>query len=315
MSESRPRIAVSACLLGQAVRHDGRDKREGFLADDLGGFVEWVPVCPEVEIGLGVPREPMRLERSGRETLLVAIAGRLDHTEVMRAWAAERVRGLATLDLCGIVLKAHSPSCGWTGVPVFDARGEVLAEERGLFAAAVAAGLPDLPVVEESDLTDHRAKENFVARVFARARWREAVRGASASEAVRRFHEAHRLLLVSRDPHEARRLAGLVAAPGEAATLQAAYPYGFERALRRVPDREDHARALRVALVALEGRAPDPARAELGSAIADYLAARVPLTEPHSRAAALVRTFGPADLAGDAYWEPHPPSLGLLERV
>lgn len=173
------RIAVSACLLGEEVRWDGGHKRDRFAADVLARSVTLVPVCPEVEVGMGVPREPIRLERRGRGVRLVAPGSGADHTLRMRRWAEAKVRELERLGVAGFVLKADSPSCGLERVRVW--KGDVAAREgRGAFAAVLAERLPDLPVVEEAALHDRASRDAFLARAAAydRARgpWGPAAR-------------------------------------------------------------------------------------------------------------------------------------------
>jgi uncharacterized protein YbbK (DUF523 family) len=166
---SRPRIGISSCLLGDEVRFDGGHKRESSLADVLGPSVEWVRVCPEVEIGLGVPREPLRLERSPLGLRLITVQTRVDHTDAMREYARRRVDELAELDLSGYVLKSKSPSCGLRGVTVFDQRGAASAEGAGLFAAILRERLPELPIEEESTLADAAVRDAFLKRASAHA--------------------------------------------------------------------------------------------------------------------------------------------------
>jgi uncharacterized protein YbbK (DUF523 family) len=165
-SRSRPRVGISSCLLGETVRYDGGHKREAFLVEGLGRQVEWVPVCPEVEMGLGVPRPPMRLVLLGGETRLITPSTGADHTQAMHAWSAQRLDELAA-DLCGYVLKSRSPSCGLASVPLFDDRGDPAGETRGLFAAALLARFPDLPIEEETALADPARRADFLSRVFA----------------------------------------------------------------------------------------------------------------------------------------------------
>lgn len=160
------RVGVSSCLLGQNVRHDGGNKRDDFVAGDLARRVTLVPVCPEVELGLGTPREPIRLQGAGGTLRIVAPGSGADHTEAMRRYAEERVSELERLGLSGYVFKKGSPSCGVQRVPVW--RGETQARVgRGAFASALMARMPRLPVVEESDLRDEAAREAFLERVFA----------------------------------------------------------------------------------------------------------------------------------------------------
>jgi uncharacterized protein YbbK (DUF523 family) len=164
----RPRIGVSACLLGERVRYDGRDKRDAWLVDVFGPRVEWVAVCPEVEAGLGAPREPMNLGRdaAGR-IVLVTGGGRTDLTKTMTDYSARRVDDLASAALDGYVLKAGSPSCGL----------DVLLEGervRGLFAEALSSRLHDIPIADERQLADADGRDRFVDRVFAHFRQRTA---------------------------------------------------------------------------------------------------------------------------------------------
>jgi uncharacterized protein YbbK (DUF523 family) len=171
------RVGISACLLGQKVRYNGGDKRDEFLVETLGRYVEWVPVCPEVEMGLGTPRSTLRLVRIGDDVHLTMPKTGEDHTEPMHSYAAKRLKELAKEDLCGYVLKKDSPSCGMERVRVFDRHGVPAKSGRGLFAEALLRAFPHLPVEEEGRLNDPRLRENFIERVFAYARLRALFSG------------------------------------------------------------------------------------------------------------------------------------------
>jgi uncharacterized protein YbbK (DUF523 family) len=158
-----PRVGISSCLLGENVRYDGGHKRDPFAAGALGERVTLVPVCPEVELGMGVPREPVRLERSGGEVRMVGVTSGKDHTQAMTHFAERRAAELEALDLSGYVFKKNSPSCGPAGVPI---QGSESAG-RGLFAAAIRNRMPHLPVVDEGDLADAAGQARFLERVFA----------------------------------------------------------------------------------------------------------------------------------------------------
>ena len=160
---ARPRVAISRCLLGDPVRYDGGHKREPSLTDALGAQVEWVPVCPELETGMGVPREPIHLVAgAGGDLRLVGVASGDDWTERMRAWTRVRLRELSAVGVCGVVLKSKSPSCGLRGIPVTGAE-----DGSGMFAALLVEVFPGLPVEEEDRLRDAGAREEFLARVQA----------------------------------------------------------------------------------------------------------------------------------------------------
>jgi len=169
----RIRVGISSCLLGQKVRYDGGDKRNRSVIEAFGPFVEWVPVCPEFEMGLGVPREPIQVVRVGpRAVRLLGVKSRADHTAAMRKYAKRRLDALAALDLCGYIFKKNSPSCGLSGVPAWNPDGSAATSGKGLFAAALVKRFPDLPVEEEGRLVDARARKRFLERVIAYARGR-----------------------------------------------------------------------------------------------------------------------------------------------
>ena len=166
------RLGVSACLLGEPVRYDGGHKRNAAIVELLGSRFSWVPVCPEMEIGLGVPREPVRLMGDPHAPRMLGAISSRDLTREMSAYARRRARELAALDIAGYVLKSASPSCGLRDVPVWsggDGATGASRPGRGLFAAALAAAWPALPIVEEGDLAQPAERETFVARVLAYA--------------------------------------------------------------------------------------------------------------------------------------------------
>ena len=161
------RVGVSSCLLGQRVRHDGGHKFDATVAGLLAGCFELVPVCPEVEAGMGVPREPVRLVRGGGEVRMLGLSSGKDHSEAMRGFASRRAAELTALGLGGYILKKNSPSCGVTGVPTCTDDGAAAAPDRGLFVAALVEALPGLPLIEEDKLVDAALRENFIAEVRA----------------------------------------------------------------------------------------------------------------------------------------------------
>ena len=158
-------VGVSACLLGEKVRYDGGHKHDSHITDILGRFFSFVPLCPEVESGMSVPREAMRLEGKPENPRLVTIEGRVDMTVRMLSYCRIKLEELERMDLCGFILKARSPSCGLS-VDVF---GDAAPSGKGsgLFAAALSARFPHLPVEEESVLGDPEERADFIARVFA----------------------------------------------------------------------------------------------------------------------------------------------------
>ena len=167
------RVGISSCLLGLEVRYDGGHKRDRTLTEILGRFVQWVPVCPEFELGLGVPRETLRLEGKNADPRLVFRDSRREITVAMRSWSSRRAETLLAEDLSGYVFKKDSPSCGMERVKVYGERGAVRKEGVGLFARELMRRFPLLPVEEEGRLDDPSLRKNFIGRVFAYRRYRD----------------------------------------------------------------------------------------------------------------------------------------------
>lgn len=171
--EKTLRVGISACLLGEHVRFDGGHKLDAFLKDTFGPSVEWIPVCPEVECGLPIPREAMRLSGSAKAPRLVTVVKGIDHTDRMLQWTKSKLSALAAMDLAGFVFKSRSPSCGLREVPRYTASGRSGRKGRGLFASAFIQYVPAVPVEDDERLHDPRFIEKFKERVRAHGRQRE----------------------------------------------------------------------------------------------------------------------------------------------
>ena len=210
MGSERIRLGISACLLGQPVRFDGGHKRDPFLVESLGPFVEWVSVCPEVESGMDAPRESMRLVQVHREIRLLTNRTGEDKTDTMLSYATRRVDTLADDELCGFVLKKDSPTCGLERVKVYGTGGVPARSGRGLFADALATRFPLLPLEEEGRLNDPRLRENFVERIFAYRRLTALFAPRWTMGDVVTFHTAHKLTLMAHTPQAYQRLGRLV---------------------------------------------------------------------------------------------------------
>jgi uncharacterized protein YbgA (DUF1722 family)/uncharacterized protein YbbK (DUF523 family) len=311
------RIGVSACLLGQKVRFDGGHKRDAFLVDTFGPFVEWVPVCPEAEAGMGVPREPIRLQRVGAETRLLGVKSTADHTDAMARWTARRVEALAREDLDGYILKKDSPSCGMERVKVYDGGGAPTRTGRGMFAAALIARCPLLPVEEEGRLSDPRLRDNFIERVFAYRRLRDLFAGRWTPGTLVQFHTAHKLTLLAHSPETYRALGRLVAASASTARadLKSGYESAFMKGMTTLATPRKHVNVLQHMLGYFRKTLDEGSRAELAGAIADYQQGLVPLIVPVTLFRHHVRTCGVSYLAGQTYLEPHPKELMLRNHV
>ena len=315
---SKIRIGVSSCLLGEEVRYNGGHKRDLFLTGTLGAFVEFVPVCPEVEIGMGTPRPPIRLERTveGEIRLVMPSTGE-DLTERMRSYAGRRVGELAALELDGYVLKKDSPSCGMERVKVFGADGSPERKGRGIFAEALIARFPTLPVEEEGRLSDPSLRENFIERVFAFQRLRTLFDGRWTNARLVRFHTAHKMSLLSHSTSAYTVLGQLVAGIGRMprALVREEYERTFMRAMTIVATPRRHTNVLTHMAGHLKTRLDAASKRELLTCIDEYRRGLVPLVVPLTLLRHYVRAHGIEYLAGQTYLEPHPRELMLRNRV
>lgn len=312
------RVGISTCLLGQEVRWDAGHKRDRYLTDVLAPYFEWVPVCPEVEVGMGIPREPVRLVRGAEGGVrLLDPKGGKDWTGAMETWAHRRLRRLEDLELCGYVLKSRSPSCGMERVKVYPAKGMPEKSGRGVFAAALLDRFGTLPVEEEGRLHDARLRENWIERVFAHRRLRSLFAERPSLRRLVEFHTAHKLQLLAHSPAHYRALGRLVAeAKGmDAHELRERYERGFMEALAHQATPKRHVNVLQHALGHLRGRAEAGVSAELHRVIEDYGKGLVPLVVPLTMLRHYVGLLGVEYLAGQVYLEPHPKELMLRNHV
>jgi uncharacterized protein YbgA (DUF1722 family)/uncharacterized protein YbbK (DUF523 family) len=311
------RIGISACLLGQQVRFDGGHKRDAFLTETFGRFVEWVPVCPEVECGLDTPREAMRLVRIEDNVRLLTVKTGIDLTDRMERFSRPRLSALAGEHLSGYVLKKDSPSCGLERVKVYDRRGSPVRGGRGLYAAALVEAYPDLPVEEEGRLADPRLRDNFVERVFAYWRLRGLFDGRWTVADLVRFHTAHKLLLLAHAPEAYRRLGRLVAGARGVSRrdLERRYVDRFMQALARLATVPRHTNVLQHMAGYFTDRLDAASKRELVGVIADYRRGLVPLVVPLTLVRHHVRVLDVPYLAGQFYLDPHPKELMLRNHV
>ena len=317
-SSSTPiRIGVSACLLGDEVRYDGGHKRDRFLTDVLGPCVEWVKVCPEVEAGMGTPREPIHLVAAHGGVRLLTVKTGIDHTERMTTFAGRRAAELADADLCGYVLKKDSPSCGMTRVKVYDGKGPGQRTGIGLFARALLERFPDLPVEDEGRLFDARLRENFIERVFAYRRLRDLFESRWTVGSLVRFHTAHKLVLMAHSPAAYSRLGRVVAEAKSAPRpeIRAHYSATFMAALAIVATPQRHTNVLQHMAGYFKKTLDRDSRAELASTIEDYRQGLVPLIVPLTLLRHHVRQLRVEYLAGQIYLDPHPKELMLRNHV
>lgn len=311
------RIGISSCLLGKKVRFDGGHKQDSFLVHTFGRWVEWVPVCPELEVGMGVPRESVRLVEQAGHIRMIAPRSGADWTERMGELSSRRAEALSEAQLDGFVLKKDSPSCGMERVKVYRDAGMPAKNGVGLFAAALLARLPSLPVEEEGRLNDPRLRDNFVERVFAHHRLRRLFAGRWRLGELVAFHTAHKLQLMAHSPAAYQALGRLVAAakgmPHD--EVRETYAREFMAGLKTIATPRRNTNVLLHILGYFKKLLRVEDRVELLGLIEDYRAGLVPLVVPVTLLRHWVRVHGVAYLAGQIYLEPHPKELMLRNHV
>ncbi len=311
------RLGVSSCLLGNEVRYNGGHSRNKFVVENLGQWFDWVPVCPEVEIGMGTPRPTVRLESAGSGISLVSPSTSKDFTRKMSSFAGKRVRELKKTDLDGYIVKSRSPSCGMERVKVYGDKNVKRHNGVGIFTEVLMSLWPTLPVEEEGRLNDSRIRENFIERVFCRNRWRALASAGLSRRRLIAFHTAHKMLLRAHNESGYRRLGRIVASAAQISdrSLYNDYELGFYETLKTPATVKKHRNVLSHAQGYLK-RALDPAeKREIATAIDDYAAGLLPLIVPLTLLRFNIRKHGVEYLAGQLYFDPHPKELMLRNHV
>ena len=316
--ETRVRIGISSCLLGEKVRFDGGHKKDEFLTSHFGRYVVWVPLCPEFEIGLGVPRESLRLVADGNVVRLVAPRSGLDHTDRMNDWTIGQARRLADERLCGYVLKRSSPSCGLERVKVYGGSGVPNRGGRGLFAAGLVDRFPNLPMEEEGRLNDSRLRENFVSQVFSYKRWMDLQQEGLTRSRITQFHARHKYLLMAHQQDEMRALGSLIGRADRtisAKRLGSEYFDAFCKVMRHTPTRRNHTNVLQHLAGYFSDQLAADDRTELAEVIDRYRRDRLPLIVPVTLIRHYVRKLDIEYLKDQIYLDPHPDELNLLNQL
>ena len=315
------RIGISSCLLGRNVRFDGGHKEDRFLTEVLAAHVAWVPVCPEVEVGMGVPRESVRLVDDPADPMgprMVGTRSGTDHTGAMRAWARRRAKELDAQDLCGYVLKKDSPSCGMERVKLYPANGAPASREGvGLFARALIDHAPLLPVEEEGRLHDAKLRDNWVERVFAYRRLKDLRAARFSRGAVVAFHTAHKFQLLAHGTAPYQAMGRLVARISEHTPADFLERYGeaFMQALRPRATPARHVNVLQHIAGFFKRELSTDEKRELEEVIADYRAGLVPLVVPITLVRHHARAHGAEYVLEQTYLSPHPKELMLRNHV
>ena len=315
--EDKIRLGISSCLLGENVRYDGGHKRDRFIIETLGQFVEFVPVCPEVECGLPVPRESMHLAGDPQSPRLVTTRSKIDHTERMVHWARKRVGELEKENLCGFVFKSNSPSSGMERVKIYNEHGMAQKKGVGMFARAFMDYFPLIPVEEDGRLHDIRLRENFIELIFALKRWRELPDHHRSRGKLVTFHTQHKLLILSHSQKHSTILGKLVAEAKNipAAQLYSQYQMIFMEALRLKTTIKKNINVLQHMMGYFKKQLSAEEKRELLETIDQYGNEYIPLIVPVTLIKHYVRKYDQPYLKQQLYLNPHPIELKLRNHA
>ncbi len=317
---TRPVIAVSGCIAGEAVRFDGGHGKDKFLLNQVAPLADLVTFCPEYEAGMGAPRETIRLVRQRKDGLTSVVGNKSgeDWTERLQATCDSIADRLAAMDLSGIVVRRNSPTCGMERVRVYDWNQVPSRDGVGLFVQTLRRRFPLLAIEEDGRLHDARLREAFFERVFAHSRLRELLDdGLWTRSDVVRFHSREKLLLLSHSPRHYRELGSLVARvkelPREAFAEQ--YQALFLTCLAQPASPGRQVNALQHAAGFLKKFAASEEKARLSEVISDYGSGLLPLAVPIAVLRAGIARQSPSWLSSQTWLDPHPKQLRLRTWV
>ena len=311
-----PRIGISACLLGEKVRYNGQHQHDRFLTETLGKYVDYVPVCPEVECGLPIPRPAMRLVGDPDSPRLMTSATGVDLTDKMMKWVPGRLKELENEDLDGFIFKARSPSSGMERVKVYNGRGGMAGRAPGMFAKAFMEDFPLLPVEDDGRLHDPNLRENFIERIFTLTRYREAIRTGSPARGLVAFHSQNKLLIMSHSPSLTTEMGRIVAGAGKSG--KAAYSQYEELLLRAIKLNATipkHVNVLEHIMGYFKKILTSEEKRELLEIISSFRQTHVPLIVPVTILSHYARKYEVSYLIDQYYLHPHPLELKLRNHA
>jgi uncharacterized protein YbgA (DUF1722 family)/uncharacterized protein YbbK (DUF523 family) len=311
------RIGVSTCLLGETVRYDGGHALDRYITGTLGQHMEFVPVCPEMEAGLGVPREPLRLIGNPDSPRLLTVNTKRDLTDTMVGWAKRRVKALEKEDLRGFIFKSKSPSSGMERVKVYTEQGRVVKKGVGIFAKAFMEHFPRLPVEDEGRLNDAGLRENFIERIFTLDRWRKTSKGGITRGDLVTFHTRHKLLILSHSPRHYQIMGKKVAHIKGKDMLEVYDDYEsmLIEALCLKATVKKHTNVLLHMTGYFKKQLTADEKKELLGIIKEFHDGLIPLIAPITLLNHYVRKYKQQYLKNQVYLSPHPTELKLRNHV
>jgi uncharacterized protein YbgA (DUF1722 family)/uncharacterized protein YbbK (DUF523 family) len=315
--ESRVRLGISSCLLGNAVRWNSGHKLDRYLTRTLGQFVDYVPVCPEVEAGFGVPRESMRLVGDPENPRLITFKTKTDKTDQMLSWARKRVKELEKEDLHGFIFKSDSPSSGMIRVKVYTEKGMPVKKGVGMFAREFMAHFPLIPAEDDGRLHDPNIRENFIERIFSLRRWRQTVDNSRNMGNLVDFHTRNKLLILCHSPKHYKEMGKLVAEGKRMPMkdLYARYETALMEALTLKTTPKKNLNVLQHLMGYFKKQLSRDEKQELLDVFDRYRHEFVPLVVPLTLINHFVRKYDQQYLKLQTYLNPHPVELKLRTHV
>jgi len=315
--QDRIRIGISTCLLGENVRYNGGHALDRFLKDTLGKWVEYVPVCPEVECGFGIPRETFRLVGDPLNPRFITTRTKIDYTDRMLTWARRRVAELEKEDLLGFIFKSDSPSSGMERVKVYDEKGMPQKKGVGLFARVFMERFPMTPVEEEGRLHDPVLRENFIERIFTYKRYCDIMEGKNRIGSLVDFHAKNKLLLMAHSPKHLKQMGSLVAHAKERPVKELIDEYEtlLLEAMAMKPSTAKHTNVLHHMMGYFKKELTADEKREVLEVIDEYRRGLIPLIVPVTLMNHFVKKYNQAYLKAQTYLTPHPMELQLRNHV
>jgi len=311
------KLGISSCLLGFNVRYDGGHKLDRFLKDTLGAYLEYTPVCPEVECGLGVPRESMHLEGEPNNPRLVTTRSKQERTDLLVSWARKRVVELEAENLCGFIFKSDSPSSGMERVKVYNEKGMAVKTGIGIFARIFMEHFPLLPAEDEGRLHDPMLRENFIERIFTLKRWREVLNQKTGRGKLVDFHAKHKLLILAHSSKHYQLMGKLVATQKSFSLkdLYNQYETLLMESLKLKTTPKKHTNVMQHMMGYFKEQLSVDEKKELLEVIDNYRGGYIPLVVPVTLINHYVRKYNQAYLKEQIYLKPHPPESQLRNHV
>lgn len=309
-------VGISSCLLGEQVRYNGGHKHNHYCTDVLAKYFAFKPFCPEVAIGMGVPRQTIRLVgEPGHARAIGTQDSAFDVTDRLLDYA-DKV-GAEIQTLCGYILMHDSPSCGLYSTKVYNDKGAPVGKGAGLYAGRLRTLLPLLPMEEAGRLNDPVLRENFIARIFLYERWRRQVANDPSARNLVDFHSRHKYFFMAYGQKLYRETGAMVAKAGgdDLPQLLANYIATVMRATHTPATRKGHVNVLAHMLGYLRKTVPGGIRQELVQAIEEYRVGQVPLAVPMKLMQHYLENYGSAYIRQQIYLNPYPYELGLRNHI